>query len=106
MRFTAILVPGDEGWVSAMVPAMPGCVSQGRTREEALDNVREAMEGWVEVEAARGGIPLQETPALLLDGVSTAIQIIDEMRAVGELNAASGYNLELATVELPQPITA
>ena len=106
MRFTVILVPGDEGWVSAMVPAMPGCVSQGRTRDEALDNAREAMEGWIELEAARGSGPLPETPALVLDGVSAAIQIIDDMRAAGELNAASGYNLELATVELRQPIAA
>ena len=106
MRFTVILVPDEQGWVSATVPAMPGCMSQGRTREEALANVREAMEGWIEEESARNRSPLQETPTLLLDGVGTAIQIIDDMRAAGESNVASGYDLELASVELRQPLAA
>jgi predicted RNase H-like HicB family nuclease len=32
------------------VPALPGCVTQGKTREEALTNVMEAIEGWLEVQ--------------------------------------------------------
>jgi predicted RNase H-like HicB family nuclease len=37
------------GGYSASVPAFPGCFSQGETREEALSNIREAAELWLEV---------------------------------------------------------
>lgn len=53
MRCTVILVPGDDA-VSASVPAMPGCVSQGRTRAEALANARNAIAGWIATEAEQG----------------------------------------------------
>lgn len=46
----AIVVEKDEtGYYVAEVPALPGCLSQGKTREEAIRNVKEAIEGWVEV---------------------------------------------------------
>lgn len=45
-----VLVEQDEaGYYVAEVPALPGCLSQGKTREEALTNIREAIEGWLEV---------------------------------------------------------
>jgi predicted RNase H-like HicB family nuclease len=48
MRFTVVLVQEpDEGFV-ASVPALPGCVSQGDTREDALRNIREAIELYLE----------------------------------------------------------
>ena len=48
MRFTVVLEKEpDEGFV-ASVPALPGCVSQGDTREEALRNIREAIELYLE----------------------------------------------------------
>lgn len=37
------MYPGEDGYVVAEVPSLPGCVSQGKTREEALANVREAI---------------------------------------------------------------
>lgn len=37
------MYPGEDGYVVAEVPSLPGCVSQGRSREEALANVREAI---------------------------------------------------------------
>ena len=43
MRFPIVLTPGEDGWIVAACPVIPGCVSQGRTREEALDNIREAI---------------------------------------------------------------
>ena len=36
--------PGDNGWVIAQVPAVPGAMSQGRTREEARENVLDALQ--------------------------------------------------------------
>lgn len=49
MRVQIVLEQDEDGFWVAEVPAMPGCLSQGNTREEALDNVREAIEGWLEV---------------------------------------------------------
>ncbi len=49
MRVQVVLEQDEDGFWVAEVPAMPGCLSQGNTREEALDNVREAIEGWLEV---------------------------------------------------------
>ena len=42
--FKVVLRSGEDGWVVAECPALVGCVSQGRTRDEALANVREAIE--------------------------------------------------------------
>lgn len=44
-----LLEQGEDGWVVVHVPALRGCVSQGKTREEALANIKEAIEGWLEV---------------------------------------------------------
>ena len=49
MRYTVILTPDiDEGGYTVRVPALPGCNTQGDTREEALANAREAIEGYLE----------------------------------------------------------
>jgi antitoxin HicB len=47
-RYAVVLEPGEDGWIVATVPAFPGCVTQGRTREEALVNAREALELTIE----------------------------------------------------------
>lgn len=39
----------ETGWYVATCPLLPGCVSQGKTREEATANIHEAIEGWIEV---------------------------------------------------------
>ena len=43
----------DNGFV-VEVPSLPGCISQGETREEALDNIRDAAEGWLETHVIHG----------------------------------------------------
>ena len=48
MRYTAILEREADGGYVATVPALPGCVSQGDTRDEALRNIREAADLYVE----------------------------------------------------------
>ncbi len=45
--FNVTLAEDDEGWIVAQCPALPGCVSQGRSQEEALENIREAIAGWL-----------------------------------------------------------
>jgi predicted RNase H-like HicB family nuclease len=105
LRFTVVLIP-DQEWISATVPAMPGCASQGRTRDEALAHVREGIRGWLITEAQQGRTPLMETPALVSAGVSEALEIIDEMRRSGEVAADQGYDLEVTTVEIREPAIA
>lgn len=39
-----VLRSGEDGWIVAECPALAGCISQGRNRDEALANVREALE--------------------------------------------------------------
>ncbi len=43
-----ILHPIEDGWWLAEVPSLPGCNTQGATREEALENIKEAIELYVE----------------------------------------------------------
>ncbi len=50
MTFQVVLEPGEDGWIVAECPALPGCVSQGRTEAEAIGNIREAIELWLETE--------------------------------------------------------
>jgi predicted RNase H-like HicB family nuclease len=48
MRYTVIVESGRESGYVAVCPALPGCVSQGRTKRETLKNIREAIEAYVE----------------------------------------------------------
>ena len=48
MRYTVVLEQESDGGYVASVPALPGCVSQGDSRAEALANIREAIELYVE----------------------------------------------------------
>ena len=57
MQFTVILDRDEDGVRIVECPSIPGCVSQGRTREEALANIREAIRLCLEVRADRG-LPL------------------------------------------------
>ena len=43
MKLKIIMEPSDEGGYSVMVPALPGCISEGNTRKEALKNIKEAI---------------------------------------------------------------
>lgn len=42
-----VLYPGEDGYWVAECPSLPGCVSQGKTKEEAIANIREAIEAYV-----------------------------------------------------------
>jgi predicted RNase H-like HicB family nuclease len=57
----------EGGWVVAECPALPGCVSQGRDREEALANIKEAITAWLwaEDQKATAAIPKDEPPVLV-----------------------------------------
>jgi predicted RNase H-like HicB family nuclease len=42
-----ILYPGEDNFWVAECPSLPGCISQGQTREEAILNIREAIQGYI-----------------------------------------------------------
>jgi predicted RNase H-like HicB family nuclease len=44
VRLPVVLIPGEDGYIVAECPVLPGCISQGKTREEALANIKEAIE--------------------------------------------------------------
>jgi len=48
MKLTIVLEPQEEGGFTAYVPSLPGCISQGDTKEEAIKNVKEAIELYLE----------------------------------------------------------
>ena len=48
MNLRIILEPSEEGGYTAVVPALPGCISEGDTRDEALANIREAIALYLE----------------------------------------------------------
>ena len=48
MRFKVILEKSDEGGYTAYVPSLPGCISEGETKEDALKNIKEAIELYLE----------------------------------------------------------
>jgi len=48
MKLKVILEPSDEGGYTAIVPSLPGCISEGDTKEEVLANIREAIELYLE----------------------------------------------------------
>jgi len=106
MRYSVILVPDDAGTISVSVPALRGCVSVGRSREEALAHAREAIIAWIESESARGAPIPSETPAIVAAGVEESLQIIDEMRAAGELPANHGYELSVVPVDVQPSVAA
>ncbi len=48
MKLRVVLEPGDEGGFTALVPSLPGCISEGDTRDEALANIQEAIQLYLE----------------------------------------------------------
>lgn len=48
MNLRVVLEPSDEGGYTVYVPSLPGCISEGDTREQALENIREAIELYLE----------------------------------------------------------
>ncbi|MBZ0273893.1 type II toxin-antitoxin system HicB family antitoxin [bacterium] len=47
MLFDVTLTRAEDGWIVAECPALPGCVSQGKDQKEALENIKEAIVGWL-----------------------------------------------------------
>jgi len=56
MKIRAIIHPAAERGYWAEVPALPGCITEGDTMEEVMANLRDAIEGWLDVTNSRDAI--------------------------------------------------
>jgi predicted RNase H-like HicB family nuclease len=62
-----IICPGEDQYYVAECPSLPGCISQGKTREEAISNIREAIEGYIAaLEQDHLPVPPEKFEALLV----------------------------------------
>jgi len=52
MKFKVVLEEAEEGGYVVYVPSLPGCVSQGETKEEAIENIKEAIEVYLDIDDA------------------------------------------------------
>ncbi len=98
MRFTVVLEPEADGGYSVDCPAIPGCVSQGDSLEEALKNIREAILLCLQVRAEERLPPPEETPDI----------VAEEVRACLKDRAEDGLPLTIETreVEVAAEVTA
>jgi len=48
MRYRVLIEQDEDGMFAVECPCLPGCISQGRTREEALENIQDAIKGYLE----------------------------------------------------------
>lgn len=68
LRLTIVYEPGEDGWIVASVPEVPGALSQGETREEARANVIDALRGILELRFGEHALvdPAQDSEQLEL----------------------------------------
>ncbi|MDA1107326.1 MAG: type II toxin-antitoxin system HicB family antitoxin [Proteobacteria bacterium] len=58
-----VIAPGEDGYWVAECPSLPGCISQGRTREDAIAHIKEAIEGYIAtLDLPRAGWPGRTRP--------------------------------------------
>ena len=62
MIFHVTLERAEDGWIVAECPALPGCVSQGKDEEEALENIKEAITAWLWAEDQKATASLPQKP--------------------------------------------
>ncbi|MGH7672947.1 MAG: type II toxin-antitoxin system HicB family antitoxin [Gemmatimonadales bacterium] len=67
MQLRVLLEPSEDGGYTVRVPSLPGCISEGETREEALANIREAILLYLE--------PVDDDTTLVGDGELVEIAV-------------------------------
>ena len=62
-----LVYTGEDGYWVAECPSLPGCISQGKTKEDAISNIREAIKGYIAaLEEDRLPVPEEHFEALLV----------------------------------------
>lgn len=54
-----VLCPGEDGYWIAECPSLPGCISQGKTKEQAIENIKEAIRGYIAA-LQQDGLPVPD----------------------------------------------
>ncbi len=49
IEYDVVLIPAEEGGYTVIAPSLPGCISEGDTEAEALENIKDAIQGWLTV---------------------------------------------------------
>lgn len=97
MKFVTTLERDEDGVWIAECPSVPGCVSQGQTRDEALANIREAIAACLEVRAERG-LPLTiETQQVQLG----ALYVFSEASASGAAFSKASRSSGCVNISMP-----
>jgi len=99
-RFTVILDPEDDGGYSVYCPALPGCISQGEDRKDALKNIEEAILLVLEVLEEDKPLASPTAAANHLSPVETADVVAEEIREVLTARGEHGHPLTIETVEI------
>jgi len=63
MMFHVKLEQAEDGWIVVECPALPGCISQGKDEQEALENIKEAITAWLWAEDMKAVSALQNQQA-------------------------------------------
>ena len=67
VEYDVVLIPAEEGGYTVIAPSLPGCISEGDTEAEALENIKDAIKGWLAVAESRGlYVPSPDTSRLKL----------------------------------------
>lgn len=95
--YTVILSPDPiEGGYTVVCPAMPGAITEGDSREEALRAMAEVISIWLEVADEHGEQPLDETPELLAEKVAEVL----------EDRAEEGWDFRIETTAVEPEVSA
>ena len=72
--YTVLLEPAEEGGYTVTVPALPGCITEGDTLEEAREMAKEAILGYLE-SLRKDGLPIPEDKEPVMEKVSVALDV-------------------------------
>lgn len=71
-QYAILIEPGEDGYFVVHVPALPGCITQGRTVEEAQANAKEAIEAYLE-SLRKHGLPIPEPGSVRVAEVAVEV---------------------------------
>ena len=72
MQFKIVLEKDEDGWFTVTVPSLPGCISQGKTEDEAKKNIQEAIKLHISL-LAEDGLPLKHDKNVKETTVAVAV---------------------------------
>lgn len=71
-KYEVVIEPGEDGWLVVTVPALPGCITQGKDLEETLKNAKEAIEAYLE-SIEKNNQPVPEPDVVSIQEVAVSV---------------------------------